>query len=653
MTIRDYLCREAEHITRRTLAEVTDAAAWHRVESDRRRQFREMLGLTEFPFTPARPPVPVTVTGVVERPLYRIEKLHYESLPGLFITANLYVPRNLTEPAPGVLYLCGHAENQKVYYQAHPRRFAELGFVCLIAETIQLGEIRGYHHGCYREGWFHWYSRGYTPASIEAWNGIRALDLLTQRSDVDADRLGVTGTSGGGASSWWIAATDERVRVAAPSCATSTLESHVVDRMMDDHCDCMWWINTYLWDLADVGALIAPRPLMIASSDRDSLNTIAAIRKVHAQLVPLYEMLDVPENLKLVATPGPHAYHEQSRTAIFSWFMRHLMNRDISPATVGDTDDAPARQESAETLRVFTNGFPSENRTATIQDDLFVPPVLPEIADQERLEQVRRDVIHALHERTFRAFPTDPPPLEVRIEYEFLYKTGRAGCRFQFASEEGWDLHGRFLGPTGDDIGGPASTIVVSLRSPGEVPDAAEAFAGKFADPWAVAAVEPRGTGDTAWGPELQWHVRRSAAWTGRTIASMQVWDTLRAIEAVRRLPMVRSGARIALAAQGDMAVVALYAALIDGRITTLFLDSPPASQNVPSAPDGRGPAIEMLNCLQITDLPQVASLVFPALLVISGDCPASYTVAEKLYATLGKPEAFRRIGDISRWQVV
>ena len=91
------------------------------------------------------------MTGVVERPRYRIEKLYYESLPQLYVTANLYVPGDLTAPAPGVLYLCGHAEKQKVHYQAHPRRFAELGFVCLLIETVQRGGIRGHHHGCFRE----------------------------------------------------------------------------------------------------------------------------------------------------------------------------------------------------------------------------------------------------------------------------------------------------------------------------------------------------------------------------------------------------------------------------------------------------------------------------------------------------------------------
>src|SRR6185369_10210427 len=122
-----------------------------------------------------RPPLHVQVTGVVERAKYRIEKLYYESLPQLYVTANLYLPKTdaasgFKPPFPGVLYVCGHADTQKVHYQAHPRRFAELGFACLIVETVQLGEVRGYHHGCYREGWFHWISRGYSPAAVELLN---------------------------------------------------------------------------------------------------------------------------------------------------------------------------------------------------------------------------------------------------------------------------------------------------------------------------------------------------------------------------------------------------------------------------------------------------------------------------------------------------
>jgi dienelactone hydrolase len=408
ISIRDYLSREARRITHNSLRDFKDAAAHRRLLPDKRRQLIEMMGLQDLPVTGKRDTVPIHITGTVDRPTYRIDKLSYESLPGLFVTANLYVPKNLKGKAPGVLYVCGHAGDPKVHYQAHPCRFAELGFVCLIAETVQLGEVPGHHHGPYREGWFHWYSRGYTPAGIELWNGIRALDLLAERADVDRTRMGVTGISGGGASAWWIGAVDERVKVCAPVCGTATLESHIADRTVDGHCDCMWWNNFYRWDLADVGALIAPRPLMIASADRDGIFTIASIRKVHEQLKGLYGKLGASDNLRLVETPGPHSYHERSRTAIFSFFLKHLQGKDVPPNHVGDADESPASKESVETLKVYVNGFPPGNKTPTIQDDLYTPPEPPKIDNERNLTEARKRILEELREKTFGHFPTRP-----------------------------------------------------------------------------------------------------------------------------------------------------------------------------------------------------------------------------------------------------
>ncbi|HZP81866.1 MAG TPA: acetylxylan esterase [Chthonomonadaceae bacterium] len=646
MTIRDYLAREARRITDRALSEYTDAATFQRLIPERRRQFLDMMGLAELPPQEQRPPVNATITGVVERPRYRIEKLYYESLPQLYVAADLYVPNELAAPAPAVLYQCGHSPIQKVNYQAHARRFAELGFVCLILDTIQYGEARGYHHGCYREGWFHWYSRGYTPAGVELLNSIRGLDYLAQRPEVDAARFGATGTSGGGACSWWLAAGDERIKVVSPSCGTATLASHIAGRTVDDHCDCMWWINTYQWDLADVGALIAPRPLLIASTNRDEMFTIAAIEEVHAQLRKLYATLGAEDKIGLVTAPGPHSYQPSTRTGIFSWFVRHLQGRDVAPEQVGDIDASPERQESEETLRVFLSGPLPEDRTPRIQDEFIPLAFPPEIADRTALERKRGEVVAALREKTFGAFPAAVPDTRPEIAFEFAWPRA-TGCRFAFTPEEGWRLHGRLVIANAATQPAPA---VVALCAPGEARNASEAFIGSLPSAWAKIVVEPRGTGETAWGPELQWHLRRAAAWTGRTLASMRVWDTLCALQAVRALPQVE-GSRIALAAQGEMAAVALYAALLDGQVQTLFLESPPATQDAPSAPDGRGPAIEMLNCLRITDLPQVAGLLYPTELIFTGAYPVPYAWAELLYRRLGAPGKFRRLGNLSEWK--
>jgi cephalosporin-C deacetylase-like acetyl esterase len=639
LPIRDYLSREAARITDAALGDLQTPDAFRQGIPERRRRFLDMMGIG----APAdRPPaarmVPYEITGVVDRAAYRIEKLHYESLPNLHVTANLYLPKMATRsaPQPGVLYVCGHAPQQKVHYQAHPRRFAELGFPTLIVETVQLGEAPGYHHGCYREGWFHWYSRGYSPAAVELLNGIRGLDLLASRPEVDASRLGVTGISGGGATTWWIAAADDRVTACSPVCGTATLESHVYDRVVDGHCDCMWWINTALWDLADIGALIAPRPLLIASSDQDGIFPIHGIRRVHAQLESLYRMLGRDVHLGLVETPGGHSYHERSRTAIFSWFLQHLMGRTVPPGEVGDIELDQAQLESEETLRVYAAGAPPGDRVPTIHDELITLAAPPDIHAAADVARVREDLVARLRRDTFNHFPRTPPPLAVFEEFAL---DGGIGTRFAFTSEDGWRLHGFRRNPRG--LQGTAPAVLV-LRSPGEARLDSDTFASRTDPAWIRVIVGTRGTGDTSWGEDLNWHVRRAGAWTGRTIASLRVWDALRALEAVRALPGV-DGSRVAIAARGEMGAVALYAALLDGRVTSLILDAPPATQNAPSERDGRGPAIEMLNCLRYTDLAQVAGLLYPAEIALSGEVPATYGWTEHLYRRLGPPGVFRR----------
>ncbi|MFQ5810518.1 MAG: acetylxylan esterase, partial [Armatimonadota bacterium] len=647
MTIRDYLCREARRISDATLSGLTDAAAWERLIPERRRQYMEMMNLQDLPPDRSdRPALNPRITGTLEREGYRIEKLYYESLPKLYVTANLYVPTNVTGRSPGIVYVCGHSPTQKVRYQPHARRWAQLGFVTLIVETVQFGEVRGHHHGCYREGWWHWYSRGYTSATIELLNAIRGLDLLQERAEVDPERLGVTGISGGGAMSWWLAAGDERIKCAAPVCGTATLASHIIDRTIDGHCDCMWWINTYLWDLADVGALIAPRPLMIASADRDGIFTIASIREVHERLRPLYDALGASEDLALVETPGPHSYHERSRTAIFSWFLHHLQGEDVPPEEVGDVDESEEAQESEDDLRVFVAGPLKEDRTLTIHDDFREVAGPPEVADREAVVRTRDELVGTLREKTFRFFPAEPVDVDARVAFEFRSGSSH-GYRFGFTPEQGWRLHGRLT--IGDDVEKPAPAVV-SLWSPGDSRNDARSFAGRVRGPWARLEVELRGTGETSWGQELQWHIRRAAGWTGRTIAGMRVYDALRALQAVRSLPDVDEG-RVALAARGEMAAVALYAALLDGNLAALILESPPATQNEGSNPDGSGPAIEMLNCLRHTDLPYVAGLLCPLEIIFVGERPGTYDWARDLYARLGVPGKFHEVGDIREWR--
>ncbi len=646
MDIRTYLCQEATRMHADSVQTLPPVAGWPQARQEWLAQYYAMMGVTSHMALTDRPPLNVQITKETQRDGYRIQNLYYEALPGLFVTGNLYLPTDTKQPVPGVLYLCGHAQKQKEHYQAHPRKFAQLGFACLLVETIQLGEIEGHHHGTFHRGWFNWYSQGYTPAGVELWNGVRGLDLLASLPQVDGERLGVTGISGGGAVSWWVAAADERVKVVAPVCGTATFASHVCEKTVDGHCDCMFFVNAYGWELADVARLIAPRPMLIGSANRDGIFHIRAIREAFADTKKVYDHLDAGANVRLIETPGGHSYHANSRQGIFSWFLRHLCGKEVSPEAAGDIDDRPEIQENAATLRVYQAGVPPAERVSTIQEDFFTLPELPDIATPEQLASVREQALAGLKETSFRHFPDSPSALDFAVEYETGRGDAVAGGRFAFSSEGGWRLHGAWTLPE-TDTDAPA---VLALRSPHEERKATEEWLYGFDSSWARVVAEPRGTGDNAWGPELDWHVRRSAMLTGRTIASMQVYDTLRALEAVAHLPGV-DGARVALAGRGQMAVVALYAALLHGNVAALILSDLPASLSDSSSPDGTGIASEILFALQHADLPQAAGLLWPMELVFLGPRPGTFGWTEDLYARLGTPGAVRHVMSLAQWQ--
>src|SRR5438477_2753086 len=177
---------------------------------------------------PKRTPLNAQVTGKINRPAYHIEKIVFQSLPGLYVTGSFYVPNRSSDPLPTILYLCGHSPHPlgaKSDYQDRAIWFASNGYACLVLDTLEFGEVPGLHHGIHDLNMWHWLSLGYTPAGTEVWNAIRALDYLETRPEVDRRKIGMTGISGGGAITWYTAAVDERVTAAAPVCSTYTFGS--------------------------------------------------------------------------------------------------------------------------------------------------------------------------------------------------------------------------------------------------------------------------------------------------------------------------------------------------------------------------------------------------------------------------------------------
>ena len=304
--------------------------------------------------------------------------------------------------------MCGHSsrgrDGNKTAYQDHGLWFANNGYVCLIIDTLQLGEVAGKHHGTYNLGRMWWQALGYTPAGVECWNGIRAIDYLVSRKDVDAERIGVTGISGGGAATIWISAADERVKVAVPVSGMSDLESYVGNRIINGHCDCMFLVNTYGWEWTTIAALIAPRPLLFVNSDNDRIFPMDGNRRIIERLRKVYKMYDKPDLVDDYVSVGGHDYRPDLRIAVFKFINKHLKN------DTGAVKDADFKPLPGKELRVFPEDadLPKDQINDRI-DETFVPRANVKMPEEGKFEEWKAGLMKQLRERPFRAFPERIP----------------------------------------------------------------------------------------------------------------------------------------------------------------------------------------------------------------------------------------------------
>jgi dienelactone hydrolase len=623
--LADYFRAETARLSERCLADIKTLEDWTSRRDNYRQQLLEMLGLASLPAKSELTPV---VTGKVKADSFVVEKLSFQSLPGLYVTANLYVPKNLNKPAPAILYVCGHGPvikngvsyGNKVAYQHHGAWFAQNGYVCLILDTLQLGEIQGVHHGTYREGMWWWNSRGYTPAGVEAWNGIRALDYLCTRPEVDTNRFGITGRSGGGAYSWTIAALDDRIKVTAPIAGITDLQNYVVDGAVEGHCDCMFFLNTFRWDYPQLAALVAPRPLLIGNSDKDTIFPLDGVVRLHRKVRQLYELYGASTNLGLLITEGPHSDTQDLQLPVLRWFNRFLKGEDALIETAAKKHFEP------EQLKVLAK-IPNDQKNTTIQDS-FVPRANPLVSDsREEWAQQRKEWLVALKEKCFGGWPEKPGPLELKQ----VFSAERRGIdldAYEFDSQR--DVRLRLFLTRRPHLKKPERVVLVTLTAEDWQKWAAGmryAFANELGSDspsdhslfktdaqqfqmlrrtlatnnWVIVFLAPRGIGPTATaGDEKQQvHIRRRFMLLGQTLEGMRVWDIRRAVQAIRSFHSFL-GVALSLEANHDAAVDALYASLFETGIVSLGLSRLPASHR--DGPD-------YLNVLRVLDIPQAVAL--------------------------------------------
>ena len=633
MTTYASACRQARQVSSASLAAPMPPAQWQATAARRRGMWHEMLGLLPMP---ERTPLEATVTGTLDRGDYVVEKIHFQSVPGAYVIGNLYRPAKIAGRLPAVLYLCGHSKGKvNPPYQANPRWFGQHGYVALVLDPIQLGESQGFHHGTYREERWDWPSRGYTPAGTEVWNAMRALDYLETRADVDKERMGVTGLSGGGVISWCLGAADERVKVVVPVCQSGSIEHVVVDRATDGHCDCAFWINYYRWCWPDIGALIAPRALLIASGSEDVLWRPFGYRDVANRIRHQYAALGEPGKFDLVEDLTPHGYTPKLRKAIFTWFNRHLKG---NPAPV--EDDVTDFVEPEENLLVFGGKRPENDQMRRIDTLLVKRADPPQVTDQAQWRACQEAALKRLRELTFRHLPRELDPFLREWRADGSDKGGTVFATGVFDTPDGLTLRLKTARP--QEAPWPVPTVAFAVQ-----PDARSTFTGGgpsrpgIPGGFATAGVEVRNTGATSVGPGYLWTLRRVYPLLGQTLPERQVNDLMAGVALMRRES--RTGP-VTLYGQGGTAALAIYAAILDPQVAEVILADPPESHINPQTP-------EFLGILRVGDLPQNLALLHPRPITFVRAIPPAYEWTRQAYEKLGAGDRIRVVASVREWR--
>lgn len=375
---------------------------------------------TAFGPLPEKTPLNARVTRTITRDTYTIETVIFESRPGYPVTANLYVPKGRPGPMPGVVGVCGHSANGKAAeaYQGFAQGLARQGYVVLIFDPAGQGERLQYLDGLksrYGPGVTEHIRAGNQQVLVGeflgtwfAWDGIRALDYLLTRPEVDPKRIGVTGNSGGGTQTTWLCGLERRWTMAAPSCFVTTFRRNAENELPADTEQCPPNALALGLDHADVLAALAPVPVILLGKEKDFFD-VRGTEEAFGRLQQLYERLGQRDRVALFVGPTYHGYTQESREAMYRFFnaAAGMPGDGAEPALTIEKDETlwatPKGQAGAEggvrTIFSFTRdkaerlagarGQPSgRDLEVSVRDVLKLPPAAAGAPDYRILRTV-------------------------------------------------------------------------------------------------------------------------------------------------------------------------------------------------------------------------------------------------------------------------
>jgi len=546
--------------------------AW---QTERREFFLRKLG-----GFPERTPLNPVITGTAEFEGYSIEKLYFESQPGFFVSATMYLPEG-EGPFPGVLHIPGHSTNGKArdLYQRAAIVIAKGGCAVLSYDPVGQGERHHFHNDTHEEGKpkvtattqeHQLFNQGAVllgsnTARLMVWDATRAIDYLQSRDDIIADKIGCTGISGGGTNTSYIMALDDRIKAAAPGCYLCGFRSLINRQGPQDAEQNIHGQLAFGMDHGDYVMMRAPQPTLIMAATHDYFDIEGAWR-LFRRSKRFYSRMGFPGRCDLVEAPTEHGFPTEMRVASANWMRRWLLNDD-TPVTeedfpiladeelystpTGRTLDLPGAKSSFDLHAEWANSFAA---------------VRTENARPENREALREKVFELTGARQLKQLP------EVSAESLGVARSAIAGVeKWVITPEAGIELPALlFTSTKNTDV----KNVVIHLNPEGKHLDAeAGGVIAKYLETadTAVLAIDLRGFGETATPSTragfdkligVDWRESTYAMLLEKSYVGMRVDDIAQSVRWLRR-HLKNPELSVEVNALGDATVAARHTAFL------------------------------------------------------------------------------------------
>jgi cephalosporin-C deacetylase-like acetyl esterase len=626
---------------------------WEARQVELRRHLRKAWG--PWPEKPC--PLEPRVLGVLKRDSYRVEKLLFQTMHSVWMTANAYVPERKGK-LPAILMVHGHWAKARVdpVVQSRCIGAAKLGYFVLVVDAFGAGERsigkQPEYHGEMVAATL--WPVGLPLSGLQVYENMRAVDYLLTRPEVDGSRLGITGASGGGNQTMYAGSWDRRFSAAVPVCSVGNYQAYLGAACC--MCEVVPGALRFTEEWGILG-MTAPRGLMVINATRDARQfSVDEAKKSLALASSVYRLFNQPDGVRHTIFESGHDYSQAMREAMYGWMALHLRGE-------GDGRPIPEpnfKTEDPEVLRCF----PGESRPADWMTlprfaaaegkKLLVGRAVPNRPETWALEaKVRRK---ALLENVLGGMPTRTP-----LGLKVIAAEDGSGRTLAFQPEPGLTLTARQITP-----GARAANVAILLNLDGAARAAEDPLATQLKDSgWGLITIDLRATGELAppgdtVGRAPDHNTAEWSLWLGRPLLGQWAWDVSRLLDALAEADGKLPG-RLAVIGRGPAGLVALSAAAVDDRISALASVDSLASyvSDVPYKSQRLGvmaPAI----LREVGDVAHLTALCAPRRVVIAGGVLGSgeqitadqrqqlFTFSRRIWGLMGAEKGFRLVSSNS-----